>query len=529
MDGADEDLEPGTLLGEGRYRIESKLGEGGFGAVYEATTVALDSPVAIKVLNARMVREPVHVLRFKREALVAAKLQSPHVVRMLDVDVGDGAGKPAFLVMERLEGRPLSDVIRHEGPFSAERTARLGAQMLTGLAEAHSRGVVHRDVKPANLFITTGYDGGEVLKVLDFGVARLVEQDGAPPLTVTGQVLGTLNYMAPEQAAGTRVDGRADVYAVGTVLWAALVGKPPFAGRNRGTLLKRILAGEYERLSTLRPELGALAAVVDRAMSLRPDERPSAEEMASELLRWGVESPGGNDILGDFTTTHVDAPQKRDARATKPEGAWTRGVIVFALLAAVGSFVLVFAWGGLSSGETNGDAGVEHAVDPVEPVRAIEPVPAVEPVELDAAEAAVTFDEVEGAGPDTTSAEGPVATAERRFPPCDAYLTFDTYGRERFPRAADLTQGLNSLLRYSENCITEAEPGGFILHVRADRPGPLRQVAVSSRGRFSRSTARCIERSARQLAVGSPLYGYGRMPLPVNLSCQGGADQVTPW
>ena len=210
----------GRVLG-GLYRLGRVLGEGGMGIVYEATHEGLRRPVAVKVLTGSGITADA-VARFQREAQAAARLGHPNIVQVTDFRSPSG-DEPAFLVMEHLRGRPLEDAFR-DGPLSAARVARIGLQTAGALAAAHAAGIIHRDIKPSNLFLTEMVGVGEIVKVLDFGIAKV---DGAVGLTNTGAVLGTPLYMAPEQAFGKPIDGRADVWSLGATLYHALTGRPP--------------------------------------------------------------------------------------------------------------------------------------------------------------------------------------------------------------------------------------------------------------------------------------------------------------
>lgn len=205
----------------GLYRLGRVLGEGGMGIVYEATHEGLRRPVAVKVLTGSGITADA-VARFQREAQAAARLGHPNIVQVTDFRSPSG-DEPAFLVMEHLRGRPLEDAFR-DGPLSAARVARIGLQTAGALAAAHAAGIIHRDIKPSNLFLTEMVGVGEIVKVLDFGIAKV---DGAVGLTNTGAVLGTPLYMAPEQAFGKPIDGRADVWSLGATLYHALTGRPP--------------------------------------------------------------------------------------------------------------------------------------------------------------------------------------------------------------------------------------------------------------------------------------------------------------
>lgn len=219
----------------GGYRLRHKLGTGGMGEVWAAEHLLLRREVAVKILRPGAVSDRAKaVARFEREVQATAELSHPNTVRVYDGGVTDDG--LWYFAMERLEGEDLGALVTREGPLDADRAMRLVAQAARGLAEAHARGIVHRDVKPENLYITrTG--SGELVKVLDFGIARLVGEDQVATLTQTGLLIGTPLYLSPEVAAGREADERADIYSLGCVLYFALTGSPPHDDRNAGALL----------------------------------------------------------------------------------------------------------------------------------------------------------------------------------------------------------------------------------------------------------------------------------------------------
>jgi serine/threonine protein kinase len=279
-------------IGEGddparRYAIVRKLGEGGMGEVFEARAPRTGRRVAIKVMAVGDDAGFTRAERFEREARAAFAAASEHVVAVLDAgrDTWTGA---RFLVMEHLEGEDLGRLFRRVGPLPPDLAIRIGAQACLGLAGVHAQGIVHRDVKPANLFLASR-DGGEVcLKILDFGIAKRTEgapdaDDRAPPLTVRGAFIGSPRYTSPEQARGEAgVDGRTDLWSLGVVLYRALTGRTPFdlAGSSEDFIVEPVRASA----PWVSP---AVAAAVEHALLVDLSRRyQSAEEMGAALVRF---------------------------------------------------------------------------------------------------------------------------------------------------------------------------------------------------------------------------------------------------
>lgn len=265
----------------GTYRLSRPLGRGGMGRLYEAEHARLDRRFAVKVLHESCSQSRDAVARFEREARALGRIRSDHVLDVVDV-VRAPDGRTA-IVTARLEGEDLKARLDRVGKLSLGEAISVARQICRGLAAAHAQGVVHRDLKPSNIFLETGADGRVTVKILDFGVAKLV---GEPELTRTGAVVGTPAFMAPEQARGSaRVDERADVYAVGAVLYRMLTGRAPYSGEDAATLLSRLLHEAPQRPRAINRAIPAgLEAVIQRAMARDPNARPSnALELEREL------------------------------------------------------------------------------------------------------------------------------------------------------------------------------------------------------------------------------------------------------
>ncbi len=268
----------------GKYKLLRLLGDGGMGSVFEAEHLHLGTRVAIKILHQDLTRRAGLIDRFLQEARVSAQIRSPHVVHVTDVDrTGDGI---AYLVMELLQGEPLSNVVKRDGKLDVPRAGEYTRQILEALECAHALGVIHRDLKPDNVFVT--FQGGKpVLKLIDFGIAKLKRTEaGQKNLTVAGMMMGTPEYMAPEQAyAADKVDVRADLYAVGVMLYEMLSGQTPVSGEDPRIVVLKVERGEVTPLVHAAPGTPPeIAGFVHRAMAPSPDLRfANATEMRVAL------------------------------------------------------------------------------------------------------------------------------------------------------------------------------------------------------------------------------------------------------
>ena len=279
------EMQPGAIVG-GNYRLVRQLGAGGMGLVFEAVREDLAGmKVALKVLHPDVQADAGHLARFRREAEAVARIRHPNIVHILDFQAPEG--EPAFLVMELLEGTSLGQAINQQGRFSPARAAFVATQVLAALSAAHAAGVIHRDLKPENVFLTS-ISGLDVVKLLDFGIAKVQTDLAEPKLTRTGMILGTPAYMAPESARGSPVDSRADLYAAGCILYECLTGKAPFEGANYHALLYAIAHDEPRAISEICPDADpALSAIVKTALSKDPEQRfQTADAMMHALRPW---------------------------------------------------------------------------------------------------------------------------------------------------------------------------------------------------------------------------------------------------
>lgn len=305
----------GTTLNS-TYAVERLLGEGGMGRVYLAQHKRITKKrVAIKVLHADLARDPQVLARFQREAESAAVISHPNVVTVLDVDVTP-RGMP-YMVCEFLEGIDLADHLKEVQRLDVVDAVSITRQLCQGLAAAHARGVIHRDLKPPNIFLVGDFSKGApqhlFAKVLDFGLSRFHGGEGEQNLTKTGFIMGTPSYMAPEQARGQRVDQRADVYGLGTILYTVLTGRAPFQGETPQAIILALLNSEPPRPRSLVPTIPPhLELVIERAMARNPEERypdMAAFEQALDAL------PSGRGSSAALTPGAPAAPVPSLARA----------------------------------------------------------------------------------------------------------------------------------------------------------------------------------------------------------------------
>nr|MBK7066680.1 serine/threonine protein kinase [Deltaproteobacteria bacterium] len=276
------------LLGQviqDRYLVVRKLGEGGMGRVYEAEHTLVKRRVAIKCLHAQYASNSDVLGRFLREAQAAGSIGNEHIVDVLDMGrMDDGA---PFMALEFLDGRDLADVLKEFGQLPIGRAVRVMRQVCDAVGAAHERGIVHRDLKPENVFLVQRGTNPDFVKVLDFGIAKFLSGEGGGARTGTGVMVGTPEYMSPEQIEDTKnVDHRADLYALGVILYTALAGRPPFRTESIAKLAYEVCTLPPPPIRDARPDLPpALAAVIEQLLAKTPDARiQSAREVSERLL-----------------------------------------------------------------------------------------------------------------------------------------------------------------------------------------------------------------------------------------------------
>jgi serine/threonine protein kinase len=374
----------GELIAE-RYELEELVGSGGMSSVYRAHDRLLERHVAIKVLHEQFTVDGDYVERFRREARAVAQLSHPNIVTVIDRGEQDGR---QFIVFEYVDGENLKALLQREGPLPEREAIELSLQIARALGFAHEQGLVHRDVKPQNVLL---HDGAEA-KVTDFGIARSLDVKGGG-LTQTGTVMGTSDYIAPEQARGSRVDAQSDVYSLGAVLYELLTGEVPFAGDNFVAVAMQHINQPPPSVRERRPELSpCVDAVVRRAMAKEPRDRfGSMDELCTELSACLAELDGNGASSGAETIVAAPRPRRRQRRAARPPAGrpsvWPLILLLAGLAVLAGILAAVFtftdstqrireaignkstapsapvALAGLTSYDPEGDNHAEHSED----------------------------------------------------------------------------------------------------------------------------------------------------------------------
>ncbi|MGH2887386.1 MAG: protein kinase domain-containing protein, partial [Solirubrobacteraceae bacterium] len=327
-----------TLLGttlNGRYRLEARIGSGGMSTVYRATDETLQRQVAIKLMNREIATDSDQLERFRREGRAVAQLSHPHIVGV--IDYGEDDNRP-YIVFEYVEGETLKERIRRTGRLPTTEAVAYAIEIARALVAAHARHIVHRDVKPQNVLI----DEEGSAKVTDFGIARTLDEEG---LTADGRVLGTTDYVSPEQALGRPVTGQSDLYSLGIVLYEMLTGEVPFRGENQVAVAMKHVREELPDVQAKRPEVSsALAAIVDTATAKRVEDRyaDDAELIADLEDILAIETARAGSATGEVTNVLRTLPSQTRRRIPFGVRHRVRAVIlVLVVLALVGGGI---AW-----------------------------------------------------------------------------------------------------------------------------------------------------------------------------------------
>jgi hypothetical protein len=356
----------GDLIG-GRYRLDARIGRGGMSTVYRAFDTVLERPVAIKLMHREIAADSDQLERFRREARSVAQLNHPHVVTVIDAGeepLSDGHPGEAcpYIVLEYVEGETLKDVIRREGPLDIPQAIAYAIEIARALGAAHERQIVHRDVKPHNVLI--GAEGGA--KITDFGIARTLTEEG---LTMAGRVLGTTDYVSPEQALGQPVTGQSDLYSLGVVLYEMLTGDVPFHGETPVAVAMKHVREDPPDVQSLRPEISAAtASVLDRAMVKDLASRyPDAETMARDLEDvLAVEASRSGQATGEVTSVLRTLPGRTRSRLPWRMRHPARWAVSLALLGVIVAIVLVAAAGQTHRGTGVGSDVQRAGLEPVQ-------------------------------------------------------------------------------------------------------------------------------------------------------------------
>ena len=332
------------LLG-GRYQVESELGRGGMATVFKGTDTVLGRPVAVKVLSPQYAGDANFVTRFRREAQAAARLNHPNLVSVYDTGTDDGIH---FIVMEYVDAKTLADYLAGGGRIMPERAIEIAEAVCDALSMAHAHGIIHRDIKPPNIMITSKGD----VKVTDFGIARVIS--GADTLAQTAAVLGTASYLSPEQAQSQPVDQRSDIYSLGCVLYEMVTGRPPFSGDSPVMVASKHVLEQPTPPSKLNRDVApGLEAVIMKALAKNPDNRyQDADEMRADLERARLgQTVQATPLLPESARTQRIAPSGPPTAVLPPvepgEGErrrwWIPALIVLLILAVLGGGLYLLA------------------------------------------------------------------------------------------------------------------------------------------------------------------------------------------
>ncbi len=351
---APDDELVGQVVGD-TYTIIRVVGEGGMGRVYEARHMRIGGKrFAVKLLHPEYARLPEVLSRFQREAEAAASIESPHVGDVYDI--GRTADGRPFIVAEFLEGKELAELVRDRGALSIPYAVKIVRQICKALAAAHARGIVHRDMKPENVFLV-GDLNSPVAKVIDFGISKVVDASGSPSLTKTGMIMGTPSYMAPEQARGDKVDHRVDVYATGAILYELVTGRRPFDRADPTATIMAVLLEEPERPCALNgnvPE--SLEVVIQRAMAKSPSARYDSMSALDDDLAAFVGAPAPSSSASYHRELAPPKQSNLEVAVARPTivvlGALASVGVLFGLLTLASGIIRLTRGGGAAANVT---------------------------------------------------------------------------------------------------------------------------------------------------------------------------------
>ena len=465
----EDDALVGTTVA-GKYRIDRVIGRGGMGAVYQATNTAIGKRVALKFLDKESARDLDSVARFQREAEAASAVESAHIVQIFDS--GTGEGDRPFLVMELLSGEDLRARLKRDGRVPLAEVVHISGQVLRALSRAHAAGIVHRDLKPDNIFLCHRDDDPMFVKIVDFGISKVQKKNlTADTLTRRGVVLGTAFYMSPEQAQAFRdIDGRTDLYSLGSIMYEALAGRPPHVGSAYEAVLIDICTKDADDIRKHAPDVPeAMAEVIAQALERDRAKRfQSAAEFydalalaAPGLLRTG--GPHSRDALlsnpesGERTApiapsiTPPSTDQGKPAQfgtgegtAVRPSSAdvrtQTRRTVVIALVAALGAFAITaFLFPRGKTGDVDGARGAAPTAS-AEPASTAPTTP--EPSAVDAGRAPVVAPANSASPAPSASAKKPLAKQPQPYVKPTAKPTGAPTGKQPPPTNTGVASGL---------------------------------------------------------------------------------------
>ena len=329
----------------GKYDILSVLGTGGMGVVYKGRQDVMDRIVAIKMLQAHHLSDSMSVKRFQQEGKATCRLNHPHIITVYDFGISK-SGQP-YIVMDYLEGKPLSDIIREEGQVGVDRAVNIIRQAAEALGHAHKQGVLHRDLKPSNIVLTEYEGEKDYVKVVDFGVAKLLEDGNTEgqKLTQMGEVCGSPVYMSPEQCQGLPLDKRSDIYSMGILLYETLTNRLPLLGKTMVETMSKHIEAPPSPFSEVRPDLyipERLEQVVLRALEKKPEKRQQSMEQLATELDMAIPKPGRSQVL---RTTDLRASdeleEEEESNVWYKNISMTHWAIALVVACVIGAFALI--------------------------------------------------------------------------------------------------------------------------------------------------------------------------------------------
>ncbi|MBU6452486.1 MAG: protein kinase [Cyanobacteria bacterium REEB67] len=399
----------GTCL-MGKYDIIDVIGHGGMGVVYKGRQVLMERIVAIKMLQSQHIADSMSVKRFHQEGKASSKFNHPHIITVYDFGVTPSSGQP-FIVMDYLSGIALSDLIKNEGHLGVERSIKILCQSTDALDHAHRMGVIHRDLKPSNIMLIDYEDEKDYVKVVDFGVAKLITAGGEQQkLTQMGEVCGSPVYMSPEQVQGLDLDNRSDIYSMGVVIYETLTGRLPILGKTMVETMSKHITEMPPRFNDIRPDLyipERLEAVVFKAMAKSPADRHQTMAELTRDLETAIPRAGKSQVLrADFPTMPDLSEKKKEKVSLVSKMGLMHWVLVAACVLLTAGLVLMAVF---TAKKPPGTATVAPASTPTASV-APGSVPSVAP---SATPANPMLKAVNTSTPGANSAQGTAAVEEK--------------------------------------------------------------------------------------------------------------------